>query len=197
MTDDDYKHEIANRIKYIMVISGLEIIGLSKFTGISDSHIYSILNKRRILTNKVANRIGEKFNFDGKLIFNLNIEIPNSIAKSATLKKFLEDNKLNYYYFLSNRAERKGRLFIENILLGSDFFENPKFTWEVSEECVKYGRHFSSNEINGHLKYLVVKKLLKSKKAKIKLRNGKEGARMVDVFWKPNLHISIMVDESS
>jgi plasmid maintenance system antidote protein VapI len=74
--NSDYSNAIAERIKTIMQIAGLEILGISKLTGISDSHIYSLLNGRRNLTDEVAKIIGHSLEFDGMLVFKLNKDVP-------------------------------------------------------------------------------------------------------------------------
>ena len=184
LKNTEYDQSIIERIRLIMKITGLEILGLSKLTGISDAHIYSLLNGRRRLTDEVARILGERLDFDGLLIFKLNKEIPLSISKSSKLIKFKETHKLNVGYFSDTKIDRKGSAFIEYELLPTPFFNQPKYTWEVKEVCKQYKRNYTSNEINGYLKYLVTRKLLKSEKRPIKLRNGELGERLVDVFFK-------------
>lgn len=181
--NNDYTDAIAERIRTIMQIAGLEILGISKLTGISDSHIYSLLNGRRNLTNEMAKIIGDSLEFDGMLIFKLNKEIP-SINKSLQLTKFKDLYKHNAEYFIDTKIDRKGSAFIEYELLLTSFFEEPRYTWEVQVECKRLKKNYTSNQANRYLKYLVVKKLLKSEKRKIKRRNETFGERMVDVFWK-------------
>jgi len=182
--NNDYNDAIAERIKTIMQIAGLEILGISKLTGISDSHIYSLLNGRRNLTDEVATIIGDSLEFDGMLIFKLNKEIPSVINKSSRLIKFKDLYKHNAEYFIDTKIDRKGSAFIEHELLLTPFFEESRYTWEVQAECKRLKRNYTSNEVNRYLKYLVVRRLLRSEKRKIKLRNGIFGRRMVDVFWK-------------
>jgi len=182
-----YDLSIVERIKLIMEISDLEILGLSKLTGISDAHIYSLLNGRRKLTDDIAEKIGSSLDFDGMLIFKLNKEIPASISRSNTLLKFREEHKLNTEYFSSTKVDRKGSAFFEYELLPTSLFEEPKYTWEVKDACKRYGRNYTSNEVNGYLKYLVVRKLLRSEKRSIKLRTGGFGERLVDVFYNYDL----------
>jgi plasmid maintenance system antidote protein VapI len=182
--NSEYNLLIAERIKLIMKIAGLEILGLSKITSISDSHIYSLLRGRRNLTDEVADRLGKALDFDGQIIFKLNKEIPTSISKSMNLSKFKLAYKLNEEYFLDARIDRKGRAFIEYELLTTTLFDHPVYAWEVKLACKEQKRNYSSNEIIGYLKYFVVRKLLKSEKRPIKKRNGGFGNRLVDVFWK-------------
>lgn len=182
--NSDYSNAIAERIKTIMQIAGLEILGISKLTGISDSHIYSLLNGRRNLTDEVAKIIRHSLEFDGMLIFKLNKDVPSSIGKSLQLIRFKEVYKHNTEYFLDTKIDRKGSAFIEYELLPTPFFEEPRYTWEVQVECKLLKKNYTSNEVNRYLKYLVVRKLLKSEKRKITRRKGTFGERVVDVFWK-------------
>ena len=178
-----YDKNIAQRIEAIMQYSGLEIAGLAQLTGLSIDTIYAILSGRRKLSKKSANLIGNSLDFDGNIIFNLNVKIPTNIAKSTKLQNFRSNFKENTEYFATTRLDRKSSYFIQVELIDKGFFISEKFTWEVSEECERLGRAINSNLLNKQLKYFVTKGILQSRRAPIKLKNGGYGKRIVDVYY--------------
>jgi plasmid maintenance system antidote protein VapI len=182
-SNNQYSHAIIARVRGILEMAGLEILGLSVLTGLSESHVYSLLSGRRSLTEDVALVIGESLNFDGRIIFNLNIDIPESIKKSINLKKFRLRFKDNKEYFIDTKIERKPSHFVEHEVVGSDFLNEPKYVWEINEYCSKHGKDYTSDKLKKYLGYFAKTGKLNSKKASIKLRNGAFGNRMVDVFW--------------
>jgi plasmid maintenance system antidote protein VapI len=181
---DGYKKALIDRLKKLMELSNLEIKGFSKLTGISENHIYSILSGRRTLTSVSADKIGKGLDFDGTLIFNLQIELPEQIKKSETLKKFIADNRNNTEYFIDSNKKKKLSTFIKQDILPTDLLKVPRYVWEINTFCESKGRKILSDTLKKHLSYLVVKGELKSKKRPIKKRDGSFGERMVDVFWK-------------
>lgn len=165
-------------------MSGLELVGFAEFVGISESHLYAILNKTRELTEDVAERIGSAFGLSGGKILRANYRIPMYIKKSELLNKFYEQNKNVDSYFINTRSNRKEAYFIENDLLQSGIFNKPIYIWELKEHCDSLGKKYSSKRLSQILNYMVETKKLKSKKKRLKLRNGGYGLRLVDVFHK-------------
>jgi hypothetical protein len=145
---------------------------------------YSILSGRRPLTHELALIIGDALNFDGNIIFNINYQIPSTIKNSSNLNKFRQENSNNLDYFTETWSEQKASHFIKLELIQKDFFNTPKYTWEVNEQLKSLGKKINSNLLNKHLKYLVEKNLLKSKRAPLKRKNGDYGTRMVEVYYK-------------
>lgn len=184
LRNPDYGNAIIERLKLVMELAGLEISGFSVLTDLSESQIYSLLSGRRTLTEKVAIRIGESLGFNGLMIFNLQQDIPEGIKRSDNLKKFSLKYKDNHEYFIDTKIDRKPAYFLEFEVLSTNFFNKPKYVWEVNDFCKELGRKFISDKLKKYLNYFVTISKLKSEKRPIKLRKGGFGQRMVDVFWK-------------
>jgi len=182
--DKVYKEKISQRVQSLMNASGLEVPGFADYLSISESHLYAILNGRRDLTEDVAEKIAAAFNLKGSQVLRINYRIPKSIKKSNSLNNFCVENKNVESYFKSTRSERKDSYYIENDLYNTDLFDSAIYIWEVKEYCLGMGRKYTSKRLSQILRYMVDRKLLKSKKKKLKLRNGGYGERMVDVFFK-------------
>jgi plasmid maintenance system antidote protein VapI len=182
--DNVYKEKISQRVQELMDAAGLEVPGFADYLTISDSHLYAILNGTRDLTEDVAEKIGAAFDLKGSQILRINYRIPKSIKKSNSLNNFCVENKDVVSYFKSTRSERKDSYYIENELYNTDLFDSPVYIWEVKEHCLDAGREYTSKKLSQILKYMVDRKMLKSKKKRLKLRNGEYGERMVDVFFK-------------
>lgn len=182
--DDSYNKEISKRFALILNYTQLEILGGAKFFGLSVDIIYAILSGRRKLSNNIATLIGEKLNFDGSIIFNLNIPIPETIKISENLELFKKANKNNLNYFVSTWNDKKLSELIKNKLVSENFFNEPKYTWEVTNALKKYTPDINPDLVNKQLKYLAEIKIINRKKAFIKLRNNLYGTRQVDVFWR-------------
>jgi len=182
--DKEYSKALGRRIKKLMKIAGLELSGMVEFTKVSDSHLYAIINGNRALTGKTANKLAKKFGLDVWMLLKLDYKIPQNIRKSTALQEFYRDFKNVPEYFSETRESRKASVFIENEILKNDLFSTPKFIWEISEAFSKKGKLYTSKQLSQILTYLVRKKVLKCEKRPIKLRNGKTGKRIVDVFWK-------------
>lgn len=175
------------RLERLMNLSGLEIAGFAEFTGVSESHIYALLNGTRELTIEIADKIALGFNFKGWQLLKLDYKLTNTVRKAPILLKFYKENKGVHDYFITTRDDRKAAYFIENELLISDLFDKPVYVWEVREACAASGRKYTSKRVSQILNYLVSTKKLKSKKKPIKLKNGAVGTRIVDVFFRPSL----------
>ncbi|WP_196939932.1 hypothetical protein [Sphingobacterium pedocola] len=168
-----------------MNITDLDIAGFAEFFKKSTSHIYGILNHTRPLSEVFATEIGEKLNFDGTKIFNLNTRIPSSISKSDMLIKFKADHKHNPEYFLSSKSDRSANTFVTEILTKSDCFaDGYKYLKEIKQYCkAELNREFIEDQLTKALQYAVRTNKLKSTKKPIKLKNGKFGTREVDVYF--------------
>jgi plasmid maintenance system antidote protein VapI len=184
--NSEYAKAISERIKKIMVLSGLEIAGFAEFTSVSESHIYAIVNGTRDLTGDVADKIGIGFNLKGWQILKLNYQITSRIKKSKLLNNFIDENKTVPGYFIQTRNKRKDSNFIEFDLLNDDLFNDHVYVWEVRNACLSRDKKYTSKRISQILNYLVTKRKLKSEKRPIKLKNGGYGTRMVDTFVRLN-----------
>lgn len=182
--ENSYKERISLRVASLMEASGLEVPGFADYLSISDSHLYAILNGTRDLTEEVAEKIGSAFNLKGSQILRISYRIPKSIKKSKSLNKFCNENKDVASYFKSTRSERKDSYYIETDLYRTDLFDSPVYIWEVKEYCLNAGKKYTSKRLSQILRYMVDRKKLKSKKKRLKLRNGEYGERLVDVFFK-------------
>lgn len=181
----EYSKSIADRILLIMKIADLDVAGFAEFFKKSTSHIYGILNTTRPLSDSFAKEIGDKLGFEGTKIFNLNIKLPQTI-KSSQLSKFKIEHKDNPEYFLSTKSKRSNNSFITEMLLKSDCFtDGYKYLNEIKEYCSKeLDKEFISDQLSKALQYTVKLGLLKSTKKPIRLKNGNNGKRMVDVYFK-------------
>lgn len=183
-TNKSYREKISQRVKQLMDAAGLEVLGFSDYLAISESHLYAILNGTRDLTEEVAEKIGTAFDLKGSQILRLNYRIPKSIQKSKFLNNFYDENRNVQSYFQSTRSERKDSYYIENYVMNSSFFDSPVYIWEIKEYCEAEGRKYTSRRLSQILNYMVDRKKLKSKKRRLKLRNGGYGKRVVDVFFR-------------
>lgn len=183
--NQEYSKAIANRVQTIMKITGLDVAGFAEFFKKSTSHIYGILNNTRVLSEVFAREIGDKLEFDGVKIFNLNSKIPLSISKAEALIKFKIDHEDNPEYFLSTKAKRSPNSFVTDVLLKSDCFkEGYKYLNEVAEYCkTELNKEFVDDQLSKALQYAVKTKVLKSTKKPIVLKGGGFGKRLVDVYY--------------
>jgi plasmid maintenance system antidote protein VapI len=181
----DYSEAIADRIKEIMRIIDLDVAGVAELFGKSTSHIYGIINGTRPLSESFAREIGEKLGFDGSKIFNLTSKIPSYISNSEALSLFKKEYKENPEYFLSTKAKRSTNSFVNDILLKSDCFSDGyKYLYEITEYCEnELNTVFVGDKLSKALQYSVKQNTLKSTKKPIKLKNGKLGKRLVDVYY--------------
>lgn len=180
----EYSKALGIRIKNLMKVAGLELAGMVEFTKISDSHLYALINGNRTLTGKTADKLTRKFGLEGWMLLKLDYKIPQSIRKATELQEFYSNFKNVSEYFSATQESRKSSVFVENEILNNDFFSTPKFIWEIREVFTKKGKLYTSKQLSQILTYLVQKKVLKYEKRPIKLRDGKIGKRIVDVFWK-------------
>jgi len=179
-----YAEEIVNRVKEVMISAGLEIAGFARICKLSESHVYSLLSGRRPLTEAIALQIGEHIGFNGATLFNLQEKIPSNLKSKELLKSFHKAEKNNVHYFVNSKIDRKPSYFIEFEIVNSEFLSEPKYVWEINQYCKKLGKSYNSDKLKKYLKYFAIQKKLKSEKRQIKLRSGKFGKRMVDVFWR-------------
>jgi len=179
----EYNKILSERLKMILYLAGLEIKGIAAITNKSIDIYYAILSQRKPLTVELAFTIGEALDFDGKLIFNLNSPIPNSIKYSEKLRKFKFENFSNIEYFVNSWSDEKISNYIKRKLIDTDYFVQPKYAWEVNNKLADLGRKINSDLLSKHLKYLVTKGVLKSKRAPIKLKGGGFGLREVDIYF--------------
>lgn len=181
----EYSQAIAQRILTIMKIIDLDFAGFAEFFGRSTSHVYGILNGTRPLSEVFAREIGEKLEFDGAKIFNLNAKIPSSISKAEYLIQFKSEHRDNPEYFLSTKSKRSPNSFVSEVLLKSDCFEEGyKYLSEITEYCkTELNREFVDDQLSKALQYAVKTGILKFKKKPIKLVNGGFGKRLVDVYY--------------
>ena len=182
--DKTTREESKTRLEELMELTGLERPGFAKFVGVSENHLYSLISGRRRLTEKLANEIGKKLEFDGYKIMRQTTEFPDKIKRSKALREFYSNYKDNPEYFISTKIGRKTSHFIESELFPTGIFNSPAYVWEVKDKCKMLKKELTSDEISKHLKYFVKKGMLMSEKRRIKRRDGKEGKRIVDVFWK-------------
>ena len=174
---------LSKRVQFLMSTSGLEIPGFAAFTTFSESYIYSLISKRRNLTKEASEVIGDKFDSNWELLYNIGFNIEEAVKSSDNLNRFKIENKGNDDYFTSTRKDRKLSYFIEFEIIPNHLFDTPQYVWEVNDYCKKQGREIISDKLKKALAYLVVRGKLKSQKRQIKLRNGGFGTRMVDVFY--------------
>jgi len=179
----EYNKVLSERLKIILFLAGLELKGIAAITNRSIDIFYAILSQRKPLTVELACVIGEALDFDGKLIFNLNSPIPSTIKNSEKLKKFKIENFSNREYFVNSWSDEKVSNYIKSKLIETDYFLQPKYAWEVNKKLADLGRNINSDLLSKHLKYLVTKGVLKSKRGPIKLKGGGFGLREVDIYF--------------
>lgn|SRR5690606_98496 len=181
--DKSYNKKISKRIIEILDYSNLEIKGIAAITNKSIDIFYAIINLRKKLSQELATAIGNALDFDGNIIFNINIEIPDSIRQSQNLKKFRDENINNTEYFSDLWSANKDSTFIKRELIYNGFFSKQRYTWEISDKLRVLKRDIRPDLLKSHLKYLVTKNELKSKLAPLKKRNGGYGTRLVNVYY--------------
>lgn len=181
--DKNYNKIISKRIVEILEYSKLEIKGIAAITGKSIDIFYAIINLRKKLTPELAKAIGRALDFDGNIIFNINIQIPPSIIDSIKLKEFRNANIMNKEFFSDIWSADKDSTFIKKNLVYRGFFSEERYTWEITDALSALNRDIDPDLLKSQLKYLVTKDLLKSKLARIKKRSGEYGNRMVHVYY--------------
>ncbi|WP_304063409.1 hypothetical protein [Pedobacter glucosidilyticus] len=181
--DSNYSKSISARLLLIMELTELEISGFAEFTGVSESHLYALINGNRKLTGNVAAQIGRKLKLEGWEILQLDYNIPLSIRKSPMLVEFHKDYKNIPEYFTYSLYNRKSSKYIAD-LIHTDLFSHPVYIWEIKDFCKKSKKNYTSKSLSQILNYLVIKGELKSEKRPIKKRDGSFGKRIVDVFWR-------------
>lgn len=183
-TNTKYSKVLSDRINELIRLSELETSGFAEYTGVSESHVYAILNGTRKLTRKTADKIAEGFNLKGLQLLNLDYKITSKNRNTQKLNKFYSEYKGVKDYFTNTKAERSAAYFFEHELLKTKLFTKAVSISEVRDVCKASGRNYESKKISQILKYLVKKNILKSKKKPIRLKSGKPGTRIVDVFYK-------------
>lgn len=168
----------------ILLITDLEIKGISALTGRSTAIFYAILACRRPLSKKLALLIGRSLDFDGMLIFNLNSAIPQFIKNSSSLAKFRQENSSNIEFFRQSWSVEKDSTFIHSQLIEKGYFLQLRFTWEINEKLEEMGRKIPSDLLNKQLKYFVEKRILQSMRLPIKLKHGQFGKRLVHAYYQ-------------
>lgn len=175
---------LGDRINHLMDISGLELSGFADFTGVSESHLYAIINGTKSLTDSTAQKIAQPFNLLKDQLINPNYKLTKKLSKSQALIQFYTENKGVHKYFVTTKIDRKIAYYIECEVLKSKKFKRPFYVADVRDYCLKAGRDLSSKRVAQVLNYLVDKKILKKEKASYVLKNGELGKRMVDKFSK-------------
>lgn len=181
-----YKESIKNRFKAILVATDLTISGFTQYIGGSESHYYSISNGTRNLSEETAKVIGKKLGFTGEKIFNLTFKIPTNFNKVSELNNFKLSHKTNPEYFRSTLSIRKKSKHVENIINQSTIFDKPIYLSDAKQKINEYSslHQYNSDQLSKILNYLVTCGKLSKVERLIKLKNGKLGKRIVDVFFK-------------
>lgn len=183
-TNVSYNDIIIDRLQLILQYTGLEIPGFSEFTGVSESHLYALLNGTKKLTGTTADKIGNKIGIPGWKILQLDYEISDSISKHPEVVKFYKTYKGVKDYFTDSRNQGTQSYYLEYILLNTDFFKKERYVWEVVDECKKSNRKYKSKDISQALHYLTTKGMLNKTKRQFKSKDGSFKDRMVYVFFK-------------
>jgi plasmid maintenance system antidote protein VapI len=174
----------AEKIEYLMNLTGLEMIGFAEFVGISESHLYALINGTRKLTVGMAKKIALPFNIEWNILLDENNNITNKKISTVQLKKFYTENKGVRDYFVHTRRQRKVSYFIENEILVQQQFDTFFYVTDVRRACLDAGMNLESKRISQVLNYLVELGKLKRKRGRIILKNGSFGKRVVDIFSK-------------
>jgi len=184
LDDGSYNKLIADKLRRIMAITDLNIIGFAEFLDKQSSHLYGILNGSRILSIALAKHIGECLGFDGIKILNPNYSIPMKIARSENLIAFKRDNIANASFFASGNIDRSINRFVLEVLIPSGLFSKPVYLSEIIIfSRVHFDKNYSSDQLSKALRYAVLSGKLNSRKEPIKLKNGNPGLRLVDVYF--------------
>lgn len=178
----NYGKAVINRIKWLMEKAGLQLPAFAEFTGVSESHLYAILNGNKPLTGKIADQLAKKFNLKGWQLLHLEYEIPVAATKSQLLQEFYEDYRHAKNYFTDD-VKLKNTRQLEKLLLNGSFLKKKRFTAEILAHCSEYGIIITSKQLSQHLHYLTQKKILQKEKQLMRLKSGALGTREVDVFW--------------
>lgn len=184
--DPANEEALRKRIKWIVQITGLEIVGFAEFVGISVSHLYAILNGNKKLTYEMARRIARKFKLKPEDIFDLDKDISKEVQNAPALKRFMVTEREMQEYFQATRDSRKASHYIAHTLVNAPIFKDdePIYLWEIQQYCVLQKRYYSSDELSKYLNEQVIKGKLRSEKRPIKKRDGTYGVRKVNVYFK-------------
>ncbi|MGV3530567.1 MAG: helix-turn-helix transcriptional regulator [Flavisolibacter sp.] len=179
-----YAKALIERVETVIKFSGLEISGFAEYTGISESHLYAILNGNREISASIADRIAGSFGMKTWHLMKLDVDISKKMKRTTELNKFYIENKGVEDYFTRSKTAAKASSYIEKVLLPSGFFKSPVYISDVREKCAEAGKKLSSKRVSQILNYLVDTGKLKKKKRRIRLKNGEFGKRIVDVFYQ-------------
>lgn len=184
-----YKESIKNRFKALLIATDLTISGFTQYIGGSESHYYAISNGTRSLSEETAKAIGKKLGFTGEKIFNLTFKLPTNFNKVLELNNFKLNHKNNPEYFRSTLSIRKKSKHVENIINESTIFNRPIYLNEAKQRINEYSslHQYNSDQLSKILNYLVTCGKLSKVNRPIKLKNGKFGKRVVDVFFKNDI----------
>lgn len=163
--------------------AGLQLVALAEFTGISESHLYGILNGTKKLTGPVADQIATKFNMQGWQLLHLEYALPRSLNTIQELQEFYEEYR-HARNFFTHEIKLKPATQIEQLLLNGNFLNQKRSIAEILAHCKAHGLNLNSKQLSQHLHYLGQKSLLQKEKQKITLKDGSLGNRLIDVFWK-------------
>lgn len=172
------------RLQRLLTLSGLELSGFAEFTGVSESHVYSLLNGTREITHKTAKKIADSFDFDVDMLLKPSFKIDPKLADTQKLLNFYKANKGVHMYFANTRINRAASYFIQFEILPQKQFNSP-FTVEVVRmACAEKGKKFTSKRVAQVLEYFVTIQKLKSAKERITKKDGKLGIRLINVYSK-------------
>ncbi|HUN04105.1 MAG TPA: helix-turn-helix transcriptional regulator [Niabella sp.] len=172
------------RLQRLLTVSGLELSGFSEFTGVSESHLYSLLNGTREITYKTANKIAAPFDVDGSMLLKPSFKIDKKFADTKQLLDFYKANKGVHKYFANTRVDREASYFIQFEVLSQKQFNLPFTAKVVRLACAEAGRKFTSKRVAQVLEFLVMIQKLRSRKERITKKDGKLGNRLINVYSK-------------
>lgn len=172
------------RLQRLLTLSGLELSGFAEFTGISESHLYSLLNGTREITDKTAKKIANSFDIRVDMLLKSGSRIDPAIASTQKLLNFYEANKGVHKNFANTRVDRAPSYFVQFEILPQKQFNIPFTVEGVRKACTEGGKKFTSKKVAQVLEYFVTIQKLKSRKERIIKKDGNLGSRFINVYTK-------------
>lgn len=182
--DSSEQTNLGKRVENLMRISELEISGFADFTGVSESHLYAVINGTKQLNKKTANKIAAQFNLSSRQLLNQKFKLTKKLKQAPALLKFNSENKGVHDYFIKTKIDRKVAYFIGQEILPKKKFDTQFSVSDVRNYCIEAGKNYTSKRVSQVLNYFVDRKKLGRKKITYVLKNGIKGKRMIDVFYK-------------
>lgn len=163
--DPEQAKIIARNVHHIRIWLDLTPKGFSAAVDISVNHLRLIERGESNITSRTAGKIADFAGIEVKHLFSLTLPKLKKPENIPTVKKFYEDNRENYKYFISRKGENSVANFIRTVLIPDGYFKKQrKIVGIIVRDCrVEYKKRFTSKELSRQLGRLADKGALSKK----------------------------------